>query len=339
MLNMRWSMMFGLAFLLGQSFAQVMITLNPNGTFTPNYAETTVGSTFGIWIQYNEGIARGLSSEPFQIWPANLLFEAIHAPPWIFTSNLAGAVMVIKINEPVSNNNFTWNITLPANLTVPTPTTTCGCISVYATSGDAIAFFPPNSTVVGNVAATEEITGLTNVIVDGLLSIADTSSLCVAENLLWAFRLTDQIFFQPGVRIIPPALYSITLTPGIYSAFFATGTQIVNGTVILDAQGDPNAFFLFLMPFNFEATTGAEIELLNAAQAENVFWMSGLFAFSTADIIAGGFKGRYISKANVIIENSTSIDLGTVMSFMDVDFYGNNTLEGTSAAAPYVAMH
>jgi hypothetical protein len=72
---------------------------------------------------------------------------------------------------------------------------------------------------------------------------------------------------------VPGDIGGLTLTPGVYRASSSLG---ITGTLTLDAQGDPNAVFIFQIGSTL--TTAAEnsnVLLINSAQACNVFWQVG----------------------------------------------------------------
>ncbi len=75
-------------------------------------------------------------------------------------------------------------------------------------------------------------------------------------------------------QVLPIELGTLTLTRGVYKT--ASNVGITTGTLTLDAQGDPNAVFIFVIGGTL--TTGApggSIVLANQAQAKNVFWTTG----------------------------------------------------------------
>jgi len=64
-----------------------------------------------------------------------------------------------------------------------------------------------------------------------------------------------------------------TLAPGIYKS---TSTLSVDGSdLTLDAQGDPNAYWIFQVASTLTTTTGGNIKLTGGAQAKNIFWQTG----------------------------------------------------------------
>lgn len=62
------------------------------------------------------------------------------------------------------------------------------------------------------------------------------------------------------------------LVSGVYC--FSTGT-ILNGQVLLDAQNDPSAVFVFKMNNHFDVWPNATVVLLGGARPENIFWQVG----------------------------------------------------------------
>ena len=70
-----------------------------------------------------------------------------------------------------------------------------------------------------------------------------------------------------------PDLAGRTLLAGTYAA--AAGTLSNSGNVILDAQGDPTAVFVFQAASTAITSVGSTMTLANGAQACNVYWRVG----------------------------------------------------------------
>jgi Ice-binding-like len=64
----------------------------------------------------------------------------------------------------------------------------------------------------------------------------------------------------------------ITLHPGVTCMNSPSADVLLNGHVTLDAQGDPNAFFIIRAKNTLTAADGAQVVLTNGAQACGVFW-------------------------------------------------------------------
>src|SRR6185503_3884960 len=76
-----------------------------------------------------------------------------------------------------------------------------------------------------------------------------------------------------------------TLPPGVYCSAAA---MAVTGTLTLDAQGDPNAVFVFQMGTTITTATNASVRLINGGQSCNVFWQIGTSAtLGTGTTFAG----------------------------------------------------
>lgn len=97
-------------------------------------------------------------------------------------------------------------------------------------------------------------------------------------------------------------LGGLTLAPGVYKS--ASGTfKITNGNLTLDAMGDPNAEWIFQtaagLTVGIAGPTGARsVNLINSAQAKNVYWYVGSAA--TINGAGGGImSGNIIASAGV----------------------------------------
>lgn len=70
-------------------------------------------------------------------------------------------------------------------------------------------------------------------------------------------------------------LGGLTLTPGVYC--FTSGAQLT-GTLTLDAQGNPNATFVFQIGTTFTTASGSSVNLINNASSCGVAWQVGTSA-------------------------------------------------------------
>lgn len=69
---------------------------------------------------------------------------------------------------------------------------------------------------------------------------------------------------------ITSELGGATLKPGVYVS--ETGPFEITGTLTLDAEGDPNAVFIFKSASSLITAAGSNISLLNGARPCSVFW-------------------------------------------------------------------
>jgi hypothetical protein len=75
------------------------------------------------------------------------------------------------------------------------------------------------------------------------------------------------------------------LTHGVYNSVAAIG---IVGTLTLDAQGDPDAVFLFQAGSTLVTAVASEVVLINGAQSCNVFWQVGSSATIGVNSIFAG---------------------------------------------------
>lgn len=92
-----------------------------------------------------------------------------------------------------------------------------------------------------------------------------------------------------------------TLKSGVYRT--TAGMMIQTGPLTLDAQGDPNAFWVFQVGTDL-VTTG-DVLLLNGASASNVFWQVGnsatIGAYST-------FKGNIMALTSITLNPNAIVN-------------------------------
>ena len=92
-----------------------------------------------------------------------------------------------------------------------------------------------------------------------------------------------------------------TLGPGVYNA---TSSLDVGGSLTLDAQGDPNAVFIFQAGSTLGTDTGTTIRLTHGAQACNVFWQVG----SSATLTTGStFQGTILALTSITVQTGDTI--------------------------------
>jgi len=125
------------------------------------------------------------------------------------------------------------------------------------------------------------------------------TDLGVAYNFLAAAT-------NPGAptQVCPTELGTLTLTPGVYMT--ASNVGITLGTLHLDAQGDPNAVWIFNISGTL--TTGApggSIDFVGGVgQAKNVFWrVAGVTAIGAGT----SFIGNVFNYATVNVNSGATI--------------------------------
>lgn len=110
-----------------------------------------------------------------------------------------------------------------------------------------------------------------------------------------------------GAAPLPHELDGLTLTPGLYTykTAIVLGESKAEAVLTLDAQGDPDAVWIFQAGTTLTSGTGAHVRLVNGAKAENVFWQVG----ETATFNAGTrWKGTVMALEAITLYPDVQVD-------------------------------
>jgi len=160
------------------------------------------------------------------------------------------------------------------------PTVVCGNVGV--SPGTAVVGFPPGTVICGVIHAADAVAAQAQ------------SDLTIAYDDA-AGRACD-------VELTGSDLGGLTLVSGVYC--FDT-SAFLTGTVTLDAQGDPNAVFIFQIGSTLITASGSTVDLINGAQACNVFWQVGSSATLGTDTT---FVGNILALTSITAQTGTTVD-------------------------------
>jgi len=96
-------------------------------------------------------------------------------------------------------------------------------------------------------------------------------------------------------------LGGLTLTAGAYA--FSTSAQLT-GALTLDAQGDPNAQFVFEVGSTLTTASASSVVMINGASPCNVYWQVGSSATLGS---ATAFQGTIMAQTSVTMNNAASV--------------------------------
>src|ERR1035437_1291665 len=149
------------------------------------------------------------------------------------------------------------------------PLLTTSSFAILAGSGITFAGAVNSTTINGNIGTfpTTSITGIGNAVLNGTNHAGDAITQQAKLDLTAAYLFAAA---QTGAVTVPTGLGSTTKTPGVYNS--AAGTFGITGTLTLDAQGDPNAVFIFQAASTLITAASSNVVLIGGAQAANVFW-------------------------------------------------------------------
>jgi hypothetical protein len=157
------------------------------------------------------------------------------------------------------------------------------------------------TTVSGDIGTfpTTSISGLGSLTVGGANHAGDAVTQQAKTDLITAY---DVAAGEGPTSPVTADLGGHTLIPGVYNASSSMG---LTGALTLNAQGDPNAVFVFQMGSTLTSASGSQINLINGAQACNVFWQVG----SSATLGTGStFIGTIIALTSITVTTGVTID-------------------------------
>ncbi|MGQ0800182.1 MAG: ice-binding family protein [Pseudomarimonas sp.] len=104
-----------------------------------------------------------------------------------------------------------------------------------------------------------------------------------------------------GTSLTGTDLGGLVLTPGVYC--FANSAQLT-GILSLDAQGDPNAVFIFQIGSTLTTASNAAVVLINGGSGCRVFWQVG----SSATLGTGtAFEGNILALTSITVTTGSSV--------------------------------
>jgi hypothetical protein len=157
--------------------------------------------------------------------------------------------------------------------------------------------------------------------VDGVMHDADGATASAAASLTIAYNQLNAAI----PNFFPAALLGNgqSLNAGTY---YIGQSASLNNTLTLNAQGNPNAVFIFQIQGAFSSAAGAQILLTNGAVACNVFWkIEGLVDLATNT----DFKGTIVANNAAIILNTGALLEGRALSTT-----GAVTVAGVTVVTP-----
>jgi len=162
-------------------------------------------------------------------------------------------------------------------------------------------------------------TGQENATGIGALHLADAVALQAQADLGTAY---DDAALRTPFTTIPVELGGTTLKSGVYVT--ETGALGLTGELTLDAEGDPDAVFIFKSASSLITASGSNIRLINGAQPCHVFWqvtssatlgagshfVGHLMALTSIEVLAGAtIRGQLLARnGSVTLINDTIIN-------------------------------
>ncbi|MDO9538755.1 MAG: ice-binding family protein, partial [Methanocalculus sp.] len=287
------------------------------------------------------------------IMPGEAVTWALQTPVAGVSINLAGGVTVA--NADITNaGSFTVVATSATNTTitgtlkvilsdVSVDSVDLGTAGNYVVLAKTAISTVPESKITGNIAvspaAATFITGFsltldssgkwsTSPQVSGNVYAADYATptptiLTIAVSDMET-AYTDAAGRTPDyIELHTGDISGKTLTPGVYK----WGTDVtINNDVTLDAEGNPNAVWIFQIAKTLNIAANKQVILSNGAQAKNIFWVvAGTTTLNTGAVLNGNVLGG--PGASTIALQSGSVLHGKALGQTDVTFIASTVTD------------
>ncbi|TMK39094.1 MAG: DUF3494 domain-containing protein [Actinobacteria bacterium] len=169
------------------------------------------------------------------------------------------------------------------------------------------------------------VTGFPPGTVNGTIHAADAVAAQAQTDTTTAYN--DAAGRTPAVSVSGD-LGGSTLTPGVYKASSSLG---LTGDVTLDAQGDPNAVFIFQVGSTLTTASSSRVLLINGANACNVFWQIGSSATLGTNT---SFKGTILALTSITLNTGATVDGRTLARNGAVTMDTNTITRGSCPTLP-----
>lgn len=198
------------------------------------------------------------------------------------------------------------------------------------------------STISGDVGLTpnagSNYSGLAAVDVTGTIYAVDATGPAGSVNnpgLLTAAKddvieaYDDAAAQTPFTTLGSSELGGTVITAGTYNS--SAGTFGITGTLTLDAEGDPDAVFIFKTASTLTTAGSSIVSLINGAQACNVFWQVG----SSATLGTNStFKGNILALTSATLTTGANVEGRVLVRNGAVTLDDNIVTRATCAVPP-----
>ncbi|WP_344394631.1 ice-binding family protein [Streptomyces vastus] len=242
------------------------------------------------------------------MWIAAVTAVVVTAVVLALTQTRAHAATPVDLGE----NAVTYGVLGGQSVTNTGPSVVSGNLGV--SPGSTVIGFPPGTVL-------------------GTIHQGDAHAAQAQADLTAAYN--DAAGQAPNDNLTGQDLGGLTLTPGVYK--FDSSAQLT-GDLTLDAEGDPNAVWVFQIGSTLTTASDSNVNLINGASPCNVFWQVG----SSATLGTGtDFVGTIMALTSITLNTDADINgralarnASVTMDTNDIDLgsCGTATTGGTTGA-------
>jgi hypothetical protein len=163
-------------------------------------------------------------------------------------------------------------------------------------------------------------------VVNGATHNNDAVAANAQDDLTTAYNVAAGQPVPPGNVLTGTNLGNRTLTAGAYR--YATSAGLT-GALTLDAEGDPNAQFVFEIGSTLTTAAASSVRLINGASACNVFWQVGSSATLGSTT---AFQGNVLALTSISLNNGATV-IGRLLARNGSVTLINNVISAPQCAA------
>ena len=208
--------------------------------------------------------------------------------------------------------------------------TILGAAQSFAVLGASTVTNTGTSAIVGNVGVSPgtAITGFPpGIITGGALQAGNALAASAHADLVTAYGEIAGEVSPPANDLTGTDLGGLTLAPGIYH--FDTSASLAAATTLtLNAEGNPNARFDFQIGTTLITGSNSVINLINGAQADNVYFQVGTSATLGTDT---AFEGNILADQSVTLTTGASMQDGRALALVGAVTMDTNLVSAAEA--------
>jgi hypothetical protein len=168
--------------------------------------------------------------------------------------------------------------------------------------------------ITGNVGSPTAVTGPITFTAGSVDNLGASSALGAANAAATFLGGFGSPIDKTGIN-----LGGLTLNAGEYSS--TSSVTSLDGTLILDAQGNDNAVFIFDISTALTTGTNAAVDVINGGPGVGVYWLVGSQATLGPSTT---FEGNIIAGTAVVLDDSAQILCGRAIANTEVTMSGGS---------------
>lgn len=200
------------------------------------------------------------------------------------------------------------------------PVALCPFIGKFAVLAGTTVTNTGSTVVTGDVGVSPgtAVTGFPPGIATGAIHSADGAAAQAQAALTTGYI---DAAGRSGATTVAGDLSGQTLVAGVYKSTSSLG---LTGDLTLDAQGNPDAIFIFQISSTLITGSGSHVKLTNAAKACNVFWQVGSSATLGTNSV---FKGSILALTSIAVTTGAQME-GRALARNGAVTLDTNTITG-----------